>query len=101
MIRAKEKLMSKKNEKPTAENRAKNALEELANELEKNPKTEQLSVVLFVLAGSTMLGEEAMRSLALWNATWADSVISEVDKMREEEKVNDLTDKIIPPNDNE
>ena len=78
---------------------SKDKLEELANEFEKNPKTEELSVVLFVLAGSTLLGREAMKSLALWNATWADSVINEVGKMREEEITEDLTDKIINPDD--
>ena len=77
----------------------KDKIEELAGELEKNPETEQLSVVLFVLAGSTLLGEEAMKSLALWNATWADSVINEVNSMREEDKINNLTDKIISPDD--
>ena len=78
---------------------SKDKLEELANELEKNPKTEELSVVLFILAGSTLLGKEGMKSLALWNATWADSVINEVGKMREEEITEDLTDKIINPDD--
>jgi len=77
----------------------KDKIEELADEFEKNPETEQLSVVLFVLAGSTLLGEEAMKSLALWNATWADSVISEVNNIREENKVDDLTNKIISPDD--
>jgi hypothetical protein len=88
-----------KNKESTLE-AAKEKLDKLGSELEKNPETEQLSVVLFVLAGSTLLGKEAMKSIALWNATWADSVINEVDKMREEEKVNDLTDKIIQPPDN-
>ena len=92
--------MNKKNREQLLKT-SKDRIEELGNELEKNPETEQLSVVLFVLAGSTLLGKEAMKSLALWNATWADSVINEVDKMREEEKVNELTDKIIPPNHNE
>ena len=73
-------------------------LEDLANEFERNTETEELSVVLFVLAGSTMLGKEAMKSLALWNATWADSVINEVGKIREEETVKDLSDKIMKSN---
>ena len=92
--------MNKKNREQLLKT-SKDRIEELGNELEKNPETEQLSVVLFVLAGSTLLGKEAMKSLALWNATWADSVINEVDKMREEEKVNELTNKIIPPTDND
>ena len=77
----------------------KDKIEELADEFEKNPETEQLSVVLFVLAGSTLLGEEAMKSLALWNATWADSVINEVNNIREEDKIDGLTDKIISSDD--
>jgi hypothetical protein len=77
----------------------KDKLEDLAQELEKNPETEQLSVVLYVVAGATLLGPEAMKSLALWNATWADSVINEVADIREEEQtVKDLSDKIIKPN---
>ena len=76
----------------------KEKLEDLANEFERNTETEELSVVLFVLAGSTMLGKEAMKSLALWNATWADSVINEVGKIREEETVKDLSDKIMKSN---
>ena len=90
--------MSKK-EKELILKSPKEKLEELADELEKNPETEQLSVVLFVLAGATLLGQEAMKSLALWNATWADSVINEVNNIREEDKINDLTNKIIPPDD--
>tara|TARA_Y100000310_G_C20548148_1_gene746656 strand:+ start:435 stop:710 length:276 start_codon:yes stop_codon:yes gene_type:complete len=77
----------------------KDKLEVLAKDFEKNPETEDLSVILFVIAGSTLLGKDAMKSLALWNATWADSVINEVNKIREEEVVDDLTNKIIPPND--
>ena len=76
----------------------KEKLEDLANEFERNTETEELSVVLFVLAGSTMLGKEAMKSLALWNATWAASVINEVGKIREEETVKDLSDKIMKSN---
>ena len=76
----------------------KEKLEDLANEFERNTETEELSVVLFVLAGSTILGKEAMKSLALWNATWADSVINEVGKIREEETVKDLSDKIMKSN---
>ena len=76
----------------------KDKLENLAKELEKNPDTEQLAIVLYVVAGSTLLGQEAMKSLALWNATWADSVINEVNDIREEEKINDLTNRIAPPN---
>ena len=79
-------------------NTPKEKLEDLANEFERNTETEELSVVLFVLAGSTMLGKEAMKSLALWNATWADSVINEVGKIREEETVKDLSDKIMKSN---
>jgi hypothetical protein len=90
--------MNEKNEEQLLKT-SKNKLEELANEFEKDPETEELSVVLFVLAGSTLLGKEAIKSLALWNATWADSVINEVGKMREEETTKDLTDKIINPND--
>jgi len=78
-------------------NATKDKLEDLAKELEKNPDTEQLAIVLYVVAGSTLLGQEAMKSLALWNATWADSVINEVNDIREEEKINDLTDKIVSP----
>ena len=91
--------MNEKDEKQLLKT-SKDRLEELADEFEKNPETEELSVVLFVLAGSTLLGKEAIKSLALWNATWADSVINEVGKMREEETTKDLTNKIINP-DNE
>ena len=42
-----------------------------------------------------MLGEEAVKSLAVWNATWADKVINEVQKIREEESIEDLSSKII------
>ena len=91
--------MNKKDKEQQLLKTYKDKLEKLANELEENPETEQLSIILFVVAGSTLLGQEAMKSLALWNATWADSVINEVDKMREEEKVNDMTNKIISTND--
>ena len=79
----------------------KEKIEELAKEFEKNPETEELSVVLFVLAGTTILGNEASKSLALWTATWADSVMNEVDKMRKEDEASDVTNKIIPPNNDE
>jgi len=81
----------------------KDKIEKLANEFEGNPETEDLAIVLFVIAGSAMLGKEATKSLALWNATWADSVINEVNKVREEDEAEEdvtekLTKKIIDPN---
>lgn len=79
----------------------KERIEQLAEELEKNPETQELGVVLYVIAGSTLLGKEAQKSLALWTATWADSVINEVEKIREEEKTQELASKIILPNENE
>jgi hypothetical protein len=75
-------------------------IESLAKEFEGNPETEDLAVVLYVIAGSSMLGKEAVKSLAVWNATWADSVINEVNKIKEESAVEDLTNKIVNP-DNE
>ena len=74
-------------------------IEKLAKEFEENPETEDLAIVLFVIAGSAMLGKEAVKSLALWNATWADSVINEVNKIKEEDVVEGLTKKITDPND--
>ena len=91
--------MNKKDKEQQLLKTYKDKLEKLANELEESPETEQLSIILFVVAGSTLLGQEAMKSLALWNATWADSVINEVGKIREEEKVNDMTNKIISTDD--
>ena len=88
--------MSKKNKKLILKT-PKEKIEELANEFEKNPETADLSMVLFVIAGSTLLGKDAIQSLALWNATWAESVVNEVNKMREEDSVDDITDKIILP----
>ena len=77
----------------------KDKIEKLAKEFEGNPETEDLAIVLFVIAGSSMLGKEAVKSLALWNATWADSVIKEVNKIKEEDTVEEITKKIIEPND--
>ena len=79
----------------------KERIEQLAEELEKNPETPELGVVLYVIAGCSLLGKEAQKSLALWTATWADSVINEVEKIREEEKTQELASKIILPNENE
>ena len=73
----------------------KEKIEALAEELEKNPQTEDLSVVLFIVAGTTILGKEAQKSLAAWCATWANSVINEVEAIREEETVDELSKKII------
>tara|TARA_B000000565_G_scaffold253676_1_gene230693 strand:+ start:4952 stop:5224 length:273 start_codon:yes stop_codon:yes gene_type:complete len=73
----------------------KEKIEALAEELEKNPQTEDLSVVLFIVAGTTILGKEAQKSLATWCATWANSVINEVEAIREEETVDELSKKII------
>ena len=92
-------MKNKKSEK--SDLTAKEKIEQLAQELEKDPKTQELAVVLYVIAGSTLLGKEAQKSLALWTATWADSVINEVEKMREEEKTQELASKIILPNENE
>tara|TARA_Y100000310_G_C20340118_1_gene649382 strand:+ start:432 stop:695 length:264 start_codon:yes stop_codon:yes gene_type:complete len=78
---------------------AREKIEKLADEFDKNPETKELAVVLYVIAGSAMLGDEAVKSLAVWNATWADSVIKEVNKMREEDKIEEITDKIIDPKD--
>ncbi len=78
---------------------AREKIEKLADEFDKNPETKELAVVLYVIAGSAMLGDEAVKSLAVWNATWADSVIKEVNKMREEDKIEEITDKIINPKD--
>jgi len=74
-------------------------IEKLAKEFEENPETADLAVVLYVIAGSSMLGKEAVNSLAVWNATWADSVINEVNKIKEEGTVEDLTNKIVNPED--
>ena len=70
----------------------KEKIEALAKELESNPET---SVVLYIVAGATILGEEAQKSLAVWSATWANSVINEVEAIREEEVVDELSKKII------
>lgn len=78
---------------------AREKIEKLADEFDKGSGTKELAVVLYVIAGSAMLGEEAVKSLALWNATWADSVIKEVNKIKEEDKVEEITDKIIDPKD--
>ena len=74
---------------------AKDKIEALAEEFDKHKDTKELAVVLYVIAGSAMLGEEAVKSLAVWNATWADKVINEVQKIREEETIEDLSSKII------
>ena len=74
---------------------AKDRIEVLAEEFDKDKETKELAVVLYVIAGSAMLGEEAVKSLAVWNATWADKVINEVQKIREEESIEDLSSKII------
>jgi len=74
-------------------------IERLAKEFEGNPDTEDLAVVLYVIAGSSMLGKEAVNSLAVWNATWADSVINEVNKIKEEDSIENLTNKIVNPKD--
>ena len=73
----------------------KEKIEALAKELESNPETSNLSVVLYIVAGATILGEEAQKSLAVWSATWANSVINEVEAIREEEVVDELSKKII------
>ena len=78
----------------------KEKIEELAKSLESDPENEEICTVLYVVAGSTMLGPEGQASLAVWVATWADSVINEANKIKEEGKVEDLTNKIINP-DNE
>ena len=80
---------------------AKEKIEALADEFDKNKETKELAVVLYVIAGSAMLGEEAVKSLAVWNATWADRVINEVNKIREEDKIEELTDRIINDDENE
>ena len=72
-------------------------IEKLAKEFEGSPATEDLAVVLYVIAGSAMLGKEAVKSLAIWNATWADSVIKEANKIKEESNIEDLTSKIVDP----
>ena len=76
----------------------KEKIEELAKSLESDSKNEDVCTVLYVVAGSTMLGPEGQASLAVWVATWADSVINEVNKIKEESTVEDLTKKIISPN---
>ena len=73
----------------------KEKIEALAKELESNAETEDLSVVLYIVAGATILGKEAQKSLAAWSATWANSVINEVEAISEEETVEELSKKII------
>ena len=73
----------------------KEKIEARAKELESNPETEYLSVVLYIVAGATILGQEAQKSLAVGTATWANSVINEVEAIREEETVEDLSKQII------
>jgi thymidylate synthase len=60
------------NEKKLIIKSPKDKIETLAKELETNPDTRELSV-----------------------ATWADSVINEVNKIREEDAVEALTDNIL------
>jgi hypothetical protein len=79
----------------------KEKIEALAKELEGNPDTQELAVVMYVVAGATLLGKEAQKSLALWNATWADSVINEVHKIKEEETVEGLTNNILEKDSND
>tara|TARA_R100000808_G_C2043389_1_gene82008 strand:- start:288 stop:560 length:273 start_codon:yes stop_codon:yes gene_type:complete len=73
----------------------KEKIEALAKELETNPETEDLSVALYIVAGASILGKEAQKSLAAWSATWAEGVINEVEAIREEEAVEKLSKKII------
>jgi len=89
------KAANNMNEKKLIIKSPKDKIETLAKELETHPDTRELSVVMYVVAGATLLGQEAQKSLALWNATWADSVINEVNKIREEDAVEALTDNIL------
>lgn len=79
---------------------AKTKLESLGEEFEKNPSTAELAMILYVVAGTTLIGKEAMKSLAVWNASWADKVLKEIVKMREDEAaVEALTNKLDSPKD--
>ena len=73
----------------------KEKIEALAKELEANSETEDLSVALYIVAGASILGKEAQKSFAAWSATWAEGVINEVEAIREEETVEELSKKII------
>ena len=73
----------------------KEKIEALAKELEANSETEDLSVALYIVAGASILGKEAQKSFAAWQATWAEGVINEVEAIREGEAVEKLSKKII------
>lgn len=79
---------------------AKDRIENLAKDFENNPLTAELSIILYIAAGTTLIGKEAMKSLAVWNASWADKVLKEIVKMREDEAaIEALTNKVTPPKD--
>lgn len=81
-------------------NLAKTKLESLGEEFEKNPSTAELAIILYVAAGAALIGKEAMKSLAVWNASWADKIIKEIVKMREDEaNIEALTNKLDSPKD--
>lgn len=73
----------------------KEKIEELAKELEQDPNNSNLSTILFIIAGSTLLGPRGVAALTAWLAAWAENIIEEAKGIQEESKLMDADKPVI------